>query len=141
MKKQISYQKYAVLFCLLLLLILILSCCFILFSNPSQNTTEIYADIYQEGVLLESIALHQVSTPYTFTITGKNQCQNTIEIRKNSIGIIEADCPDKLCVKQGFISTSILPITCLPNQLVIQIRQETSSVFNSPSETLDAISY
>lgn len=88
---------------------------------PQKRATGYTADIYQSGELLTSIDLSAVSQPYTFTVTGENGCTNEIEVRPDEIGIISADCPDKLCVHQGFISDSRLPITCLPNRLVIQL--------------------
>lgn len=45
---------------------------------------------------------------------------NSFEIRDQQVGMIAADCPDKRCVKQGF--TSILPIICLPNKLVLEVK-------------------
>lgn len=98
----------------------IISLCFILL--PAQREGSYIADIYQEGELLTSIPLAEVQEVYTFTITGTDGCQNRIEVRPGSIGIIFADCPDKLCVHQGFISDSRLPLTCLPNRLVIRLR-------------------
>lgn len=88
---------------------------------PQNRAAGYTADIYQSGELLTSIDLSAVSQPYTFTVTGENGCTNEIEVRPDQIGIISADCPDKLCVHQGFISDSRLPITCLPNRLVIQL--------------------
>lgn len=89
---------------------------------PQNRAAGYTADIYQSGELLTSIDLSAVSQPYVFTVTGENGCTNEIEVRPDKIGIISADCPDKLCVHQGFISDSRLPITCLPNRLVIQLR-------------------
>lgn len=89
---------------------------------PQNRAAGYTANIYQSGELLTSIDLSAVSQPYVFTVTGENGCTNEIEVRPDQIGIISADCPDKLCVHQGFISDSRLPITCLPNRLVIQLR-------------------
>lgn len=94
---------------------------------PQKRATGYTADIYQSGELLTSIDLSAVSQPYTFTVTGENGCTNEIEVRPDEIGIISADCPDKFCVHQGFISDSRLPITCLPNRLVIQLRPTDES--------------
>ena len=96
------------------------------FSFPTDipNSAQITADIYQDGILIECIDLSAVTESYRFTITGENNCRNEIEVRPGGIGIISADCPDKLCVHQGFITSNLLPITCLPNRLVIQIRTE-----------------
>ena len=52
-----------------------------------------------------------------------------------AICISEASCPDKICVGQGYISNSLVPITCLPHKLVIELRAD-----NAASD-LDAISH
>ncbi len=82
------------------------------------------ADVYQNGNLIASIPLNSVKESYTFTVRAQNGGSNVIEVRKGAIGIVSADCPDRICVHQGFITDSVLPITCLPHRLVIQIRKE-----------------
>ena len=83
---------------------------------------DMIADIYQDGNLIRSIPLNHVEEPYIFTLTDADGGINTIEVRQGAIGIIAADCPDKICVNQGFIINSLTPITCLPHRLVIEIR-------------------
>lgn len=46
---------------------------------------------------------------------------NKIEFGDEKVRVIEADCPDKLDVKQGWISRPGEVIVCLPNLLVIEI--------------------
>lgn len=89
---------------------------------PKGQTADMIAEIYQNGKLITSIPLDEVREAYRFTVTGEDGHVNEIEVRPGSIGIISADCPDKLCVRQGFISDSRLPVTCLPNRLVIRLR-------------------
>lgn len=93
------------------------------------------AEIYRDGELLQTIPLSTIEKTYTLTITGDNGAVNQVEIRPGSIGICSASCPDKLCVKQGFIADSLIPITCLPNHLVIRVR------IDSRDEIYDTISY
>ena len=138
------YQKTALLLSLLLAALALCSLFWIwresYDNSPSTGTNsgKITADIFQNGELLQSISLDSVEEPYTFTVTGDNDCRNEIEVRPGSIGIISADCPDKLCVHQGFIHSSLLPITCLPNHLVIQIRTENN---HSENDTVDIVTY
>lgn len=47
---------------------------------------------------------------------------NLIEIGDEKVRVIEADCPDQLDVKQGYISRVGEVIVCLPNKLVIEIK-------------------
>lgn len=135
-----DHQKTA-LWLTLLLSALALGCllwiCFKLSDTASDR--QLIADIYQDGKLLQSISLNTVAEAYTFTVVGENGGQNEIRVCPGGIGIVSADCPDKLCVKQGFISSSLLPITCLPNHLVIQLRTEEAGLKTKPSA--DMITY
>ena len=106
---------------------------------PHSQAEGYIADIYQDGTLLTSIPLYDVDASYTFTVTGASGCQNQVEVRPGSIGILSADCPDKLCVHQGFISDSRIPITCLPNRLVILLRPAKQTESDSPD--IDIITY
>lgn len=120
MKAQQTYQKTALIITLLLIILSAGSLIYLML--PAKSGTEYTADIYQDGILIMSIPLNGSGGSQIFTIEGENGCVNEIETRSGSIGIISADCPDKLCVRQGFISSSKLPITCLPNRLVIRLR-------------------
>ena len=94
---------------------------------PQEAPQGYIAEIYQSGILIQSFSLSEIQESYTFTIEGENGCINEIEVRPDSIGILSANCPDKLCVGQGFISDSRLPITCLPNKVVIWLRPVSDS--------------
>lgn len=107
------------------------------FPGADNSSKELAADIYQDGKLLRSLTLEKDTESYMITITAPDGGSNIIEVRSGEIGIISADCPDKLCVKQGFRHNSLLPIICLPHRLVIQIH-ETDSEYTSPSYSADA---
>lgn len=99
---------------------------FLLF-HPSRQTTSLTACIYQEGRLIETIDLSAVTEEYSFTVTASNGGSNTIHVRPGAIGITDADCPDGLCVSMGFANSSLLPIVCLPHELVIEVRPTTDT--------------
>ncbi|MBF0518884.1 MAG: NusG domain II-containing protein [Nitrospirae bacterium] len=44
-----------------------------------------------------------------------------IEVKGGRVAVIDADCPNKLCVKQGFIDRGA--IICLPNRTVITVEE------------------
>lgn len=100
--------------------VLILLCAASLLSIllPRKGEKGFVADIYQDGKLIASIPLEEVADTYCFTVAGDGGI-NVIEVRPGCIGMVSADCPDKLCVRQGFISDSRLPVTCLPHRVVI----------------------
>ena len=78
------------------------------------------ARISREGVLLEEIDLNQVEEYYTLTFEDERGT-NTVLVEPGRIRISEADCPDQVCVNQGFISDGTVPIVCLPHRLTIEI--------------------
>ncbi|MDI9509482.1 MAG: NusG domain II-containing protein [Clostridiales bacterium] len=46
---------------------------------------------------------------------------NTLEIKDGNVSMIDASCPDKLCVKHRSIHYNNETITCLPNKVVLKI--------------------
>ncbi|WP_069649218.1 NusG domain II-containing protein [Caloranaerobacter ferrireducens] len=61
---------------------------------------------------------------------------NKIEIGDGKVRVIDADCPDKLDVKQGWISKPGEIIVCLPHKLTIEIVGE-----NKEDNKIDDVSY
>lgn len=108
---------------------------FCLIQQKKQKAEEAcIARIYQNGTLIEEIDLSKVEQTYEKTIESSNGGYNVIEVRHGSIGIIEADCPDKLCQKQGFADKALTSIVCLPNRLVIEMeskQEETKEEFDA----------
>ncbi len=135
MKENTSWRKPAAIITAFLLLLSIASLLYLLIG---KNGTEYVADIFQDGILIKSIYLNDLSETGTFIVEGKSGCVNEVEVRPGCIAIVSADCPDKLCVHQGFISDSRLPITCLPNRLVIQLRPVSGSAVSDSAESMDA---
>ena len=107
---------------LLLLLGISIAACLWAARNASQSTHPT-AYVYSNGILLRTIDLSAVRETYRFTVSSADGKENVIEVRPGSIGILSADCPDKLCVHQGFLSAPLFPIVCLPNQLVIEVKE------------------
>ena len=46
----------------------------------------------------------------------------TFEIKDGSIRIKENDCPDKICVKTGWINKTHERIICMPKKLIVEIK-------------------
>lgn len=49
--------------------------------------------------------------------------ENKVQINNHEVYMIEATCPDKLCIKQGNIEKKGATIVCLPHHLVIEIKE------------------
>jgi len=78
------------------------------------------ARITRDGVLLEEIDLDKVDEPYSLTLEDGSG-SNTILVEQGRVRVSEANCPDQICVNQGYISGSTVPIVCLPHRLMIEI--------------------
>lgn len=102
----------------LLLAAVAASAAFLLFQGPKAQAP--VARITRDGVLLEEIDLDRVAEPHSFTLEDGSGT-NTVQVERGRIRVSAADCPDQVCVKQGWISGGAVPIICLPHRLTIEI--------------------
>lgn len=56
---------------------------------------------------------------------------NVLLIRNGKASMLEADCPDQLCVHQKPIALNRESIICLPNKVVVEIESGTSREFDA----------
>ena len=103
--------------------------------NIAFNSDTVYVNIEIDGENYKKISLGpntegniiKIETEYGY---------NVIEIGKNRVRVIDANCHDKLDVKQGWISNPGEVIVCLPHRLVIEL--ESKDIID---DDLDYISY
>ncbi len=89
----------------------------------SFNPAGLTAEIYQDGILVHTIDLSEHKEIRLF----KDGKENIILVEPNGVSMQSANCPDKLCVKQGKIQNGIYPIVCLPNKVVIELKAPPKS--------------
>ena len=89
--------------------------------SPSAAST--IAAIYQNGVCIRRVDLNSVTEEERFLLQG-DAGENLILIQPGRICVAEADCPDQICVLQGWLPESNFPIACLPHGLIIQIEDK-----------------
>ena len=92
-----------------------------------QNMGGTTARISQDGVCIKTIDLSAVSSPYSFTVEAADGGENLISVEHGRICVSTANCPDQVCVRQGWIANRAAPIACLPNGLVIEIVGESAA--------------
>ena len=85
------------------------------------------ARVTQDGEVLYEIQLNEVPGPQTYHVNGENS-YNTVLVQQGHVRMLEASCPDQVCVNQGWISDSTLPIVCLPNKVIIEIVGEEAQL-------------
>ena len=78
------------------------------------------ARISRDGVLLEEIDLSRVDEPYSLTLEDESG-RNVLSVERGRVCVSEADFPDQVCVKQGWVSSGAAPIVCLPHKLVVEL--------------------
>ena len=103
---------------LAVLLLVAAGCCAALLLPKEQGTVAV---IQQDGAVLREIDLSKLTQTVTFTVEGEDGLCNTVVAQPGGICVQSANCPDQVCVEQGWIRDSALPIVCLPNKLTIEI--------------------
>ena len=104
---------------LIILIAAVLLCCAAIFLPKGNGTV---AHVTQDGVLLYEINLEKETAQRYIDITAEDgTILNRICIEPGRIRVVEANCPDQVCVNQGWIKDSALPIVCLPNKLILEI--------------------
>lgn len=132
-------RKRLLLVCGILFFAAAASIIFILYMYSDRGTSGAYAEIYQDGVLIRTVDLESSDDEITFTVYGEDGAYNMIRVKNGTISVTEASCPDLLCVRMGEIRTGALPIVCLPNRLVIQVKYNGSE--SHAQGEPDAVSY
>ena len=79
------------------------------------------AVISVNGEERERVDLSKVRKEYDLEISTEYG-SNTIHIEPGAISIIRADCPDRVCMAQGKLTGSGIPIICMPHRLVIEVQ-------------------
>ena len=77
--------------------------------------------IVQDGTVIREIDLARVAEEYSFTVDSPDGGSNMITVRPGAICVSDADCPDRVCVRQGWLSDQSVPIVCLPHRLSIRL--------------------
>ena len=91
----------------------------VLLSSRGSGTV---VQVIQDGTVLREIDLSKVKEPYSFTVEAPDGGSNRIEVEPGRIRVADADCPDKICISQGWLSDQTVPIVCLPHRLIIKLR-------------------
>ncbi len=113
---------------ILLLGVVAIALVWILIWNMNRNSGA-YAVVTVDG---KEIGVYSLMEDITTDIIGYNGGYNRLEIKDGKADVIEASCPDKLCVQQAKISRDGETIVCLPNRIVIKI-------IGGEKTTLDAV--
>ena len=88
----------------------------------TSRTSGVTAQVVLDGEVIREIDLSRIREPYSFTVEDGSGGVNRIEVEPGRIRVSEANCPDKICVSQGWLSDQTVPVVCLPHRLIIRIK-------------------
>ncbi len=124
---------------LILYAIIILILCVAIFEIvylQKQGKEGRFVRVYLEGTLTHEIDLRKIEEPYTLELCGDDGEENIVRITREGAEMVSASCPDQLCVKMGFTHDETMPITCMPNRVVIVVSDDTQS-----EDKIDGVAY
>ena len=100
--------------------------CLLLFIPTFFSSDKKIAVIYFNGEVKEEIDLSAVSDDYIVEIGG---CK--LKIERGAATFVDSDCPDKLCVKRGALAHGGDTMACVPNKVVVSIRDGSKNDFDA----------
>ena len=117
-----------------LIVLLISISLFFIINIKNLNQGNKYISVQINGKEYKQITFDKSNKQRIYPITSKFG-KNVIEVENDRVRVIEADCPDKLDVKQGYIKNIGEIIVCVPNRFVIEIKGKNNK------DNIDALNY
>ncbi len=99
--------------------------------NIISRSDMLYAEIYHEDILIKSIELNEEDDYY---ITLDEIPFITFHVYHGSIAFYDSSCPDKICIKSGYLKISGQSAVCLPNKTHIAVHSKDGT------DIIDAVS-
>ncbi len=90
-------------------------------ATVNKNLEKKYVSIQINGEEINTIEFSKDIIGETYVLETEFG-RNVLQFGDGEVKIIEASCPDQLCVKQGKIGQVGQLIVCLPNRLVVEIK-------------------
>ena len=109
---------------LLILMIIVLAAVILLLTRSSGKEGAYVVVMVQN----KEIARYSMTNNGVYDINanngnnGDNGNTNKIEIKDGRVRMIEASCPNHLCIRQGWIRFEGQSIICLPNKVTVIVR-------------------
>ena len=124
-KKTIKSRKKEIIAVLVLVLVAVVSfVCIRLFAEGKGRSVKVYVDSKLSKTFdLGSDREYFIETNYGY---------NLLIIKNNRVRILDADCPNKICVDKGYISKNGESIICLPHHVVVTVESDEE-------KTVDAV--
>jgi hypothetical protein len=99
--------------------------------SENVDSDDLRADIIQDGKVIRSLTLKPGMPPQEFKIE-RDGGWNRIRAEGGRIAVVDANCPDKYCVRRGWLKGAGSSAVCAPHRLEIRI---------SGKSRVDAVTY
>lgn len=90
----------------------------------NKDFSKKYVQIKVQGEIYKTFDLNKSTNMDDIIVTTKLGT-NVIKVKDGKVGIIDADCPDQICVKSGWIDRPGENLVCLPHKVVIEIKGQS----------------
>ncbi|MGL5295799.1 MAG: NusG domain II-containing protein [Culicoidibacterales bacterium] len=86
----------------------------------TATVQQLEARVFVRNEQVLTIPLSELTKTIQYVVEGVNG-EVVIEAQYNQIRVLQERSPKHLCSIQGWVSNSVFPIVCLPNQTVIEV--------------------
>jgi len=90
------------------------------FFTPLDQLFPAQATITAEGNVVRTIDLDPAGGKLTLQVSGRLG-PATVEVDRGKVRMLAANCPNQICVKQGWIQNPGASIVCLPGEIIIHL--------------------
>lgn len=91
-------------------------------ASSGEASKELIAVVTRDGKRVAEVDLNKVTEPQYIHL--EDGIQLTVEVEKGRIRVLDADCPDKICVKYGWLTKPGDQAICLPSKTIVKIQGE-----------------
>ncbi len=118
---------------ILIIILLITNISLIFFITGTKKNGKVFVEVDQKLV-----GMYPLNQPQKISITGVKG-GSEIEIREGKVKMIDSCCPNKYCLKTGWIDSQGQIICCVPNKVLIRISGNNNNNSNN-NPVYDAVS-
>ncbi len=114
-----------------IILLIVLLLCALIFWGLSSYLGKEKGNLIQITVDGELYGTYDLNKNQTIDVKIKGEVTNTVVIAEQKVYMQNANCPDKLCKKQGKKDKDGQTIVCLPNKVVVTVFSDESSEYDA----------
>ncbi len=100
-------------------------------NSPQEHDAEEIVIIYKDGAQFYSGPLGQDNR---ITVEDADGHVNVIEIKDGKVYMLEANCPDQICVHTRPAERDGQSIVCLPNKVAVEVKSTKKNEIDGVSE-------